>query len=150
MGYPFAQNFNSNRNNTYVIVHFCFCLVRLYSFVFFSERKFFTTKRSHYVSIIQPQAWCIFFLFQSDFFFSLSDFFFKRCNSLFYSVVIVYFRQTQLIILAYFGKINKFFKKIPFFSLFSSLFMSQTRKFRLLHFRNSKWITIIQNSYNYL
>lgn len=28
-GYPIAKNFDFNRNNTYVIVHFCFFLIRL-------------------------------------------------------------------------------------------------------------------------
>ena len=71
---PIAQDFGFNRNNTHVIVHFCFCLVRLY---FFGKRKFSTTKRSHYISIIQPQAWCIFSLFPRALFF-------RMFNSLFY------------------------------------------------------------------
>lgn len=54
----------------FVSIQFAFILL------FFSERKFSTTKRSHYVSIIQPQAWCIFSL-------SPHALFFKMFNSLF-------------------------------------------------------------------
>lgn len=32
-GYPIALNFDFNRNKTYVIVHFYFCLIRRYFFV---------------------------------------------------------------------------------------------------------------------
>lgn len=54
----------------FVSIQFAFILL------FFSERKFSTTKRSHYVSIIQPQAWCIPSLFPHALFF-------KMFNSLF-------------------------------------------------------------------
>lgn len=89
-GYPIAQNFDFNRNNTYVIVHFCFCLIRLY---FFCWRTFSAAKRSHYalLSIHKHGAFSLYFhtLYSSR----CSILYFNRFNSLFYSVVIVYFRQ---------------------------------------------------------
>lgn len=87
--YMIAQDFGFNRNNTHVIVHFYFYLVLLY---FFGERKSSTTKRSYYVSIIHKHgAFSLYFhtLYSSR----CSILYFNRFNSLFYSVVIVYFRQ---------------------------------------------------------
>lgn len=86
-GYPIAQNFGFNRNNTCVIVHFYFCLLAL---IFLAKANFPRHKEAITLSI-HPQAWCIFFLSLSDSFFTPSDSFFKRCDFLFYSVVIVYF-----------------------------------------------------------
>ena len=105
------------------------------SFLFLFARLYFFLVKANFprhkeaIALYYLFASMVHFLFISiRFFFNLSDFFFKRGNSLFYSVAIVYFRQTQLIILAYFGKINKFFKKNTVFSLFSSLFFCPIRE----------------------
>lgn len=115
------------------------------SFLFLFARLYFFLVKANFprhkeaIALYYLFASMVHFLFISiRFFFNLSDFFFKRGNSLFYSVAIVYFRQTQLIILAYFGKINKFFKKNTVFSLFSSLFFVQYAKILFISFQKQQ------------
>jgi len=109
-----------------------------FAFIFFVKENFPRQTETITLLLFIHKHGAFFFYSHQIFSFNLSYFFFKRCDSLFYPVVIVYFRKIQLIIPVYFGKKTKFFKKITVFLLFSSLFMSNTQKLYLLHFRNSK------------
>ncbi len=52
--------------------------------------------------------------------------------------------------MVYFGKKPSFSKELPFFFAFQQSFYVPNAKILSITFRNSKWITIIQNAYNYL
>lgn len=88
-GYPNAQIFDFNRNNTYVIVHFCFCLVLLYSFVFFRKKIFHNKKKPlhfHY-----PATSMVHFLFISTRFILQNVQFFILLGSILYFIRLLSF-----------------------------------------------------------
>lgn len=125
------QNIDFNRNNTYAIVHFCFCLVRPHYYFFFDERNPLTTNKTRYFSTVHPQTWCIFFLF-------LYACFFKKFNPLSFSGSLLYIFGNFIDNLQSILNKNKVFqKKYRLFRFTAVFFLFQTRIICLLHLETS-------------